>query len=503
MVLAAACGSEGADPQAADAGQPTTTLRNETQAGTLTQPVEARLSELADSGFNGLVAVGHQGTDTIRAFGTSDRSAGDSVAEDTIFDIGSITKQFTAAGILRLQMDGLLSVDDPVGDYVDGLAPEQRSITLHQLLSHTSGLNGTIGADYDPVDLEDFVELVAQSGLRSDPGAVFEYSNVGYSLLAATIESVSGVSYEQYLADAIFEPAGMTETGYVLPDWDQSRVAVGYDPASGDDRGRPNELPWAPDGPYWHLRGNGGLLSSAQDMLNWGKALAGDDVLDQDAKDAYFAPHVDEGTGTGSAYAYGWTVFEPDSGAKIITHNGGNGIFFADYLLVPDEDLVVYMATNSEDVDNEFIAFEIADLLLGTDYRTAIGGAVDSCGFTPLSPTSLPDGEVLEEFPETDAGQTVEAFVEVTVGGDAANRESFAADHVDPALSGGAPAAAVAGELAAIGGELGDYELVSTMSSSDTTFHLLFESSEGQVLVSVGTSAATPDKVQCLAVSYG
>ena len=82
------------------------------------------------------------------------------------------------------------------------------------------------------------------------------------------------MGYEEFLAEQLFEPAGMTQTGYVLPEWDPEDVAVEYD-AQGRPQGRPYDHPWAADGPFWNLRGNGGMLSSARDMYRWQLALAG------------------------------------------------------------------------------------------------------------------------------------------------------------------------------------------------------------------------------------
>ena len=101
----------------------------------------------------------------------------------------------------------------------------------------------------------------------------------------------------------------MFDTGYLLPDWPATRIAVGYRSDDGSRFGRPDEQRWDVDGPYWHLRGNGGILSTADDMLRWHDALAGDDILDDEAKALYYAPHVEEGPGAGTHYGYGWAVF--------------------------------------------------------------------------------------------------------------------------------------------------------------------------------------------------
>lgn len=480
---------------------PTTAITQD-EAASLAPDVEARLATLADSGFSGVVVVDDQGATTTRAFGLAERETGTPVETDTVFDIGSITKQFTGAAILRLEMDGLLSVDDRLGDHLDGLTAAQDDITLHQLLTHTAGLPGALGPDYDPVGRDEFIELVAASPLRGEPGSTFEYSNPGYSLLAAVIEGVTGGSYETYLRDALFVPAGMNDTGYVLPDWNGVTIAVGYDAPSGDNEGRPNELPWADDGPYWHLRGNGGILSTAGDMLRWHHALIGDDILDEAAKDAYYAEHVSEAPGAPSFYGYGWTTLPESAGARLITHNGGNGIFFADFLRFPDDDLAIYVATNSTTEENELVAFEIADLLLGTNFSAQMGGNDDLCGFNSLGPDRLPDAPDIAELPPTETGQAVRAFVDVIASGDDASRREFAVDHVDAVLTGGAPPDAVAAELLLLQDELAGFDIVRLQQSDPLRFHLLMESAEETVLVSLGATESTPRLIGCLAIAY-
>ena len=143
--------------------------------------------------------------------------------------------------------------------------------------------------------------------LVAPPGTRFHYSNVGYSVSAAIVERVSREPYERFLARHLFRPAGMRHTGYVLPRWKRRRVAVEYD-RRGRSHGRPFEHPWAPDGPYWNLRGNGGLLSMARDMARWHRALEGDRVLGARAKRRLFAPRVPIPVAgyDGFRAAYGW-----------------------------------------------------------------------------------------------------------------------------------------------------------------------------------------------------
>jgi CubicO group peptidase (beta-lactamase class C family) len=258
-------------------------------------------------------------------FGMADKEERIAATCDTVYDVMSITKQFTAAAVLKLEMTGSLRVTDPISAFLGPVPADKRGITVHHLLTHTSGMVEGLGDDYDVLSREAMLTGALASPPLSPPGKEFHYSNTGYSVLAAIIEKVSGLGYEQFLATHLFTPAGMTHTGYVLPRWKRDQVAVEYD-TEGESQGRPYEHPWAADGPHWNLRGNGGMLSTARDMFRWHRALTDDAILSADARKKLFTPHVripelDE------SYAYGWAI--TDTGTA--WHNGGNSWSLANF----------------------------------------------------------------------------------------------------------------------------------------------------------------------------
>jgi CubicO group peptidase (beta-lactamase class C family) len=281
---------------------------------------------------------------TCEGWGLADHESGVQAGCDTVYDIGSMTKQFTAAAILKLERQGELRVIDPIDRYLPDVPADKREITVQQLLTHTAGLIASLGSDYDPLSRADLIARAFSSELRSPPGSRHHYSNVGYSLLTAIVEEASGMGYEEYLSEHLLGPAGMTQTGYVLPDWQPEQVAVEYD-AEGVAQGRPFDHPWADDGPWWNLRGNGGLLSTAGDMFRWHRALEGDDVLDEQAKHDLFEPRVLEEPGGGSYYAYGWVVFDSDH-SRVLWHNGGNGWSYGEVARLPESGAMVFWVTN-------------------------------------------------------------------------------------------------------------------------------------------------------------
>ena len=175
-----------------------------------------------------------------RALVRADRAKHVPARCDTAYDIGSITKQFTAAAILKLQMMGRLGISDRIDRFIDGVPPDKRVITINDLLTMTSGLTDSLGGDYQPLSREQMLTEAMRSRLLSTPGSTWHYSNVSYSILAAIIEKASGLGYEQFLARYLFRPAGMRHTGYLLPHWRAGQVAVVCRPATDARRAAPS-----------------------------------------------------------------------------------------------------------------------------------------------------------------------------------------------------------------------------------------------------------------------
>lgn len=319
---------------------------------TVAPPTSARAAAVAvyldrhwPSGAGGAIATARNGElVSCQGRGRANIESGVDAGCDTVFDIGSITKSFTAAAILKLETTGALRVTDPIGTYLGPVPAGKRDITVHHLLTHTSGLPEGLGDDYDPVGRDDMLARALAAPLDAAPGETFGYSNVGYSLLAAIVEKASGTSYSEFLTRNLFTPAGMTRTGYRPADPRRDDMAVEYD-ADGHAHGTPLDHPWAPDGPYWNLRGNGGLLSTARDMFRWYRALDGESILPATAKAKMFTPHVPEGPDTPQSYGYGWSVL-PSASGPIATHDGGNDWSYARFLIRPADRAMVFWVSN-------------------------------------------------------------------------------------------------------------------------------------------------------------
>ncbi len=231
-------------------------------------------------------------------------------SRDYSFWIGSLSKQFCAAAILRLQDEGLLSVSDPISKFIEVPEPWQ-SITLHQLLTHTSGLPDNYAADGISNQKEALNALLAN---KVDPSKKYSYSNDGYQLLAILIEMISGKTYDEFLQEVFFQPLEMTATGI---SGDGKKWGLLNIPSSRKSKDS-SPQDWSSNYGY---KGSTGILSSTGDLMKWKKALFSNQVLSDKATSLLFTKHVQKTEEV--FYGYGWNVFDTSNG-EIIVHSGAD-----------------------------------------------------------------------------------------------------------------------------------------------------------------------------------
>ncbi|MFB0566051.1 MAG: serine hydrolase domain-containing protein [Candidatus Aminicenantaceae bacterium] len=279
--------------------------------GVLGRRVDKYLSRISPFGFSGALLVAKSGNIMLnKGYGVAIRSLNVPNTSETVFSTGSVTKQFTAAGIMKLEMRRKLSTDDPISKFFKNVPREKKGITIHHLLTHTSGVVNFTGMDYERAARDETVQKILDAPLLFKPGERFGYSNAGYSMLAAIIEKVSRKSYEEFLNEQLFKPAGMEFTGYRMPQWDKRVVAHWY--VGDKDNGTPLEKSY----PYWNLLGNGGILSTIGDMYKWHIALNTDEIISAEVKKKIFTPYLND-------YGYGWDVLKTEHGT-LIQHDGGS-----------------------------------------------------------------------------------------------------------------------------------------------------------------------------------
>jgi CubicO group peptidase (beta-lactamase class C family) len=276
------------------------------------------------------------------------------VTPETVFKIGSVSKQFIASGIMLLVQEGRIGIDDPVSKHLDGTPPAWQPITIRHLLTHTAGLVRESPA-FNPERTDsdtDLLEAVYPLPLRFAPGAKWEYSNTGYYALAQIITNVSGNAWPQFLRDRVFAPAGMqstapTNVAPMLPN-----RALGY---TGND----NQGGVAPD--WVALRPSGAFLSTALDLAKWDATLYTTTILGESTRRDMWAP-VALSDGTSAPYGFGWHVETWKEFGRSVWHGGGLPGFSAYSVRYLDDKLSVVVLTNGDDADPGGIAVGVARL---------------------------------------------------------------------------------------------------------------------------------------------
>ncbi|MEQ8279534.1 MAG: serine hydrolase domain-containing protein [Deltaproteobacteria bacterium] len=312
-----------------------------------TRGIDAIDARLRKSGFNGTVLVAKNGKVLMeRGYGLANRTTGVKNGADTLYDVGSVTKQFTAAALLKLQEQGKLSLDDPISKYFE-VPAARRDITLRQLLQHRSGLgypSESALANTNPDDPKSFLEaFLAKAPTIGKPGERYEYSNLGYNVLANVVEQASGRSYEDYVKRNLFGPAKMTSSGFNEPgSVDPQRAATGYE--NRNEEALPaGELPNS-----WGYKGATGVVTSARDMLRWAEALKDNRVLSKASTQELFATAGDR-----SGYALGWEVQRDAKGNITSVGHGGSTIGFASNFTIDPRSGMVFVTLSNDEAGSE------------------------------------------------------------------------------------------------------------------------------------------------------
>jgi CubicO group peptidase (beta-lactamase class C family) len=308
-------------------------------------PRSARLNDYVDRldafGFSGQILVEERGRILLdRSCGLADRRFGVSVIPATIFGIGSVTKTFTAAAILRLCSEGRLKVTDRLSAHLEGVPRDKRGITLDQLLSHRAGL--LPDADLpDSSSREDVVRRILAQPLAFPPGQRFSYSNIGFDLLAAVIEHASGADYDTFVRREFLVPAGMDHTGRA-----GARALALLPAARGENEwGEASALTEWPRA--WHGTGAGRMVSNAHDLLRWTHALSDGVVMSPAERDLMFAEHAIEPDSSAS-YGYGMRLETLANGARLRMHGGDVPGYRTEMRMYPDAGRVVIVTTNQD-----------------------------------------------------------------------------------------------------------------------------------------------------------
>ena len=377
---APAAASTGATPAETPKEEPET-AKPAVPAGKLTdtqvqQYLESYLDGLAkEDKFSGVVLVAHDGKPFfVKAYGLANKAKNFPNNAETKFNLGSMNKMFTAVAIAQLAEQGKLSFDDKVGKFLPDYSNKDvaNKVTIHQLLTHTSGLGSYWNKKFDErratiKTVADYLALFADEPLRFEPGARFEYSNSGFIVLGAIIEKITGQTYYDYVRQHIYQPAGMKNTDAYQTTDDTPNLAMGYTTeGAASDRRENTETRPNRGGPA------GGGYSTVEDLLRFATALSEHKLLSARYTDLITTGKVEmgrpgarQGEGTGGVsmkYGYGFGDLRVNA-RRVFGHNGGAPGIGSDLSIVPEPGYVSVVMTNYDPMLMMPVARRILDIL--------------------------------------------------------------------------------------------------------------------------------------------
>lgn len=328
--------------------------------------IDRYLSRMAGFGFSSSVLVVDGGKLVLeKGYGPANRATRAPITGNTPFNIGSLTKQFTAAAILHLEQEGRLSTGDPISKHLPGVPPGKAAITIHQLLTQTGGIARQVVGPNNRLDRDETVAKILAAPLASKPGVEFHYSNSGYQLLAAIVEHASSKPFATYLRDTFFTRLGMSATGTVQEDrWREHNIAHAYNEwkALGSWKDWPRG--WN-DG-----TGNGNIVSTADDLRKWMFALRDNRALDAAETAKLFQRYVaaDE---PGQFYGYGWYLVPGPSG-DVVYHGGDNPGYHSELRWNRARNRMIVVLTNAEFFDESGSGLGLHKKIMASAIATAL-----------------------------------------------------------------------------------------------------------------------------------
>ena len=328
-----------------------------------------------NTSFSGCVLLARDGvTLQCASAGEADTSRRTECSAGTRFQVASVSKQFTAAAVMFLVEDGAVALDDQLGRLLHGCAPQWRELTLHQLLSHTSGLehwNDIPGFDVTrPGEPDELLERFAQVPLRSAPSGTWHYSSPGYLLAARVVEAVSDTAYADFLTERIVVPVGMTAT--LVGRTPSEPVARGY------RDGRRVDVPQ-----FAAIPGTGDVWSTVGDLARYAEAFEAGELLSTTSRQALVSKQAElrdpvDPNGPTSVEAYGYGYFLGTiSGHRARFHPGDNPGYQSFLGYLPDLATTVVMLCNDEETDLDELLRELAPEL------ARINSGLEACQESP------------------------------------------------------------------------------------------------------------------------
>lgn len=346
-------------------------------------------------GFSGVVLAAKNGEIVATcSAGFADLENEQPIDADTLFEIASTTKLFTALAICRLAEQGRLDLDDPIAKHLPGIPKNCSEITIRHLLQHTSGIPGT-NSNGGGDDLETVLPVFLAGGPLHEPGTRREYWNQGYALLSEIVAQTSGKSYMDYCRESIFEPAGMSHTGFTGdPPPSDVLVATGQSERFGPPR-TALEHPYGSYG--FQYRGMGGIVTNVNDLWRWDRAMARNEIVSKETLSEMLQPGLDD-------YGLGMYITRNEQDQVFHGHDGtvrGFNCFLRRY---PESDGCLFVLGNRDNGVGDVVRQCVEILLFGGDQ-------------TQLIPSRLTD-EQFDKFAGTYFSESIDMQLEINREGD-------------------------------------------------------------------------------------
>lgn len=321
--------------------------------------IVSHLAELQRTGVSGYVRIFDRlQVHLDQGLGFANRQTDTPNSSTTVFDIASIAKTFTAAAILRLHDEQRLHLQDVLPAYFPDVPSDKRAITVHQLLTHTSGLTRYVSdSDFETVGKDEVIARTLQAALRAQPGSQEQYGEANYAMLAAIVEQVSKTSFTDYVRTHLLLPVGLDHTGwYGDPHLEHTNLAIGY----LGEQPVGNPATWSLT---WALVGAGGMLSTVEDMTRWLPAISTPGIVSEATHHMLtHRPH--------KKWAGGWEVHDKDFGRLVL--KGGNSEFgFAGVIgFIPEQQSGIVLLLNGRPDGSDGIHHDITARLLPTYFSS-------------------------------------------------------------------------------------------------------------------------------------
>jgi CubicO group peptidase (beta-lactamase class C family) len=302
------------------------------------------------------------------AAGKADMQLNVNMQTDMIFQLASITKQFTAVAILQLMEEGKLTLSDSIQQYIPSY-PYKAHITIENLLTHTSGIPDYLQLNFDAPSMErwdfspyELIDSFKHRPLQFMPGTEYRYSNSGYFLLGYIIEKITGSSYNNYIKKNILEPLALNHTYFdegnnIIPGRVQGYQLIEKKLVRADF--------WSPSIVY----SAGNLLSNTEDLFKWNEALKSYKLLKKETLEKAWTPYK-LNTGLPVSYGYGWSISNIDN-SKCVYHTGAMNGFLTQESYYPEEDIYIVVLCNAQQAHRDELANALSTIVLGKTKKAA------------------------------------------------------------------------------------------------------------------------------------